>query len=78
MKFTSINYIAPAQCPYTIDGVKLIEMRKAALSPYAKSLGIAENQPKNDMVQQMIRALEANGAPYELTELKKKKASKKK
>ena len=79
MQFTNINFVAPAQCPYTVNGVKLIEMRKAALIPHATALGVpvAADTSKNDLVRMMIGKLDAGGAPLELTELAKKKTSKK-
>lgn len=80
MQFKNVNFVAPAQCPYTIEGRKLIEIRKAVLAPHAAALGIAVTPElgKSDMVRQMIERLDASGAPFELTELKKKPAPKKK
>lgn len=74
MQFTNVNFISANQCPYTIDGRKLIEMRKAALAQYAESLGVSirADTSKNDVVVQMMTKLEAMGAPYELNDIKKK------
>ncbi len=79
MEFHSINYISPGQCVYTIDGQKLIEIRKAKLVPFAGALDIevTGETSKNELVGRMIVALDAMGAPHELTEMKKKKAKKK-
>ncbi len=83
MQFKNVNFVSPAQCPYTIDGRKLIEIRRSNLLATAAALGIEElpTLGKSDMVVQMIAKLSAMDAPHELNELKtkpkKKRAAKK-
>ena len=71
------------QCPYTLHGKKLPECRRAVLAKYAGALGIDVNQPKTDMVNQMVVRLRAMESEPEITNIKvkapvKKKAKKKK
>jgi len=69
MKHSSYHYIAAKECPYSILGRKLTELRRAELRNIAMRIEVDGNLPKNDMLQQTISKLNAIEAPAELSEL---------
>ncbi len=64
-----IRYLGPKDCPFTIDGKNLAEMRRAELRPYAKKLQVSADGSKQAILLRVIGKLKVIGAPKELNEL---------
>jgi len=64
-----VVYICPKQCPYTIEGVNLAEMRRAKLRTIAKKLKLSPDGTKQEILRRLIGRLAAAEAPSELTDL---------
>ncbi|KKM08169.1 hypothetical protein LCGC14_1726560 [marine sediment metagenome] len=66
---TPINYIAPKQCEFTINGQNLAAMRRAKLRQLAKSLGVSPDDSKQAILKRIIAKLKVTGAPKELSDI---------
>ena len=66
---TPIVYLAPKDCPFSIDGQNLVEMRRARLRQIAKAIGVSAADSKQDILKRLIGKLKVAGAPKELTDL---------
>ena len=64
-----IRYLGPKDCPFTIDGKNLAEMRRSDLRPYAKKFGVSADGSKQEILQRLIGRLKVADAPKELNEL---------
>ena len=66
---TPIHYLAPKECPFTIDGKNLVTFRRARLRQIAKSLNVSPDDSKQDILKRIIAKLKVTGAPKELSDL---------
>lgn len=66
---TPIHYLAPKDCPFTINGQNLAAMRRAKLRQIAKSMGVSPAGSKQDILRKVIAKLKVTGAPKELNDL---------
>ena len=64
-----INYIAPKQCPYSLNGENLAAMRRAKLRQIAKSLEVSPDDSKQAILVRIIGKLKVMDAPKELSDL---------
>ena len=64
-----VHYLAPKECPFTIDGQNLVTFRRAKLRQLAKSLKVSPDDSKQDILKRIIAKLKVTGAPKELNEL---------
>jgi len=71
MHTTQINYLSAKDIKYTINGVNIFGLRKARLRVLlAKPLGVDHpNEPKNTMLGDVVRALDALNSPLEIMDL---------
>lgn len=61
------RYISPNECPYSVAGENLADMRRAKLARVAQSLGVFHvEHSKNDMLHAVIAKLRKDEAPEEL------------
>ncbi len=75
MKTTTETIINFRNCPYSMNGENLANMRRAALQPIAAAVGIRGELSKNQLLTLLIGKLNAMGAPKELSEGWQKEAS---
>ena len=66
---TPIVYLAPKDCPFSIDGQNLVEMRRARLRQIAKAVGVSPDDSKQSILKRIIGKLKVAGAPKELTDI---------
>ena len=64
-----IRYLGPKDCPFTIDGQNLAEMRRAKLRLVAKSFDVSPEGTKQEILIRLIGKLKVSGAPKELNDL---------
>ena len=64
-----IRYLGPKDCPFTIGGKNLAEMRRAALRLVAKSFGVDPEGTKQEILIRLIGKLKVADAPKELNDL---------
>ena len=64
-----VNYIAPKQCPYSLNGENLAAMRRAKLREIAKKLKVSPDDSKQAILVRLIGKLKVMDAPKELTDL---------
>lgn len=66
MKQTTIHYIAAKECPYTLNGRKLTELRRARLRAVAEGLKVSTDGSKNELLKRIIAKLNVIGADSEI------------
>lgn len=66
---TPIVYLAPKQCPFTINGQNLAAMRRARLREVAKAIGVDPGGSKQEILKRLIGKLKVTGAPKELSDI---------
>ena len=64
-----VVYIAPKDCPFTINGENLAAMRRAKLRRIAKSLKVSADGSKQEILKRVIGRLKAADAPRELSDV---------
>ena len=69
MKITTEVIINFRNCPYTLNGQNLANLRRSQLEPIANALGIREEMSKNQLLTRMISLLKANSAEQELADI---------
>lgn len=62
---TIINY---RNCPYSLNGDNLANLRRAQLQPIAAAVGIRGEFTKNQLLTRLIEKLAAMGASTEISE----------
>jgi len=72
MKFTSQHFISPKDCPFTLNGKNLVELRRAKLRTYAKALGVDADGTKNEILGGLIVRLRSAEAESEISEFFKR------
>lgn len=68
MNVTTHQYIAAKNCPYTVEGTNLVELRRAKLRKIAEAVKVSPEGSKNDILHRLITKLRAMGSEKELTE----------
>ncbi len=66
---TPIHYLAPKDCPFSLNGQNLAAMRRAKLRQIAKSLEVSPDDSKQAILVRIIGKLKVMDAPKELTDL---------
>ncbi len=66
---TPIVYLAPKDCPFTLNGENLAAMRRAKLRKIAKSLKVSPDGSKQEILKRLIGTLRVAGVPKELNNL---------
>lgn len=69
MLTTHVRFLAPKDCPYTLDGTNLFEIRKVRLRPLANSLGLDNTGTHNDLLARIMARLDTLQSPKEIREL---------
>ena len=69
IKNNPINYLGCKDCPFTLNGTNLVEMRRSELRPYAKAMNVSAEGSKQEILKRMIARLKVNDAPKELNDL---------
>ena len=64
-----VRYISVKDCPYSIEGNNLAEMRRARLRKIAIAISVSAEGSKQDILKRVIGRLKASGAPKELNDL---------
>jgi hypothetical protein len=64
-----IRYIAPKDCPYTLNGNNLAALRRSALRPIARALKLDDSGTHQQMLPAIISRLATLEAPPEITDL---------
>lgn len=62
---TIINY---RNCPYSLNGENLANLRRAQLQPIAAAVGIRGEFTKNQLLTRLIEKLSAMGASSDIAE----------
>lgn len=66
MNHSSVHYLGAKECPYTLNGKKLTELRRAKLRTVAKGLKVDPEGSKNEIVKRLIAKLNMIGADTEI------------
>ena len=67
MQFNTTHYIAAKDCPYTLNGENLAEMRRARLNKIAMALELGPLNTKNETLGAIMARLNAIEADKELS-----------
>jgi hypothetical protein len=69
-----LHYMAPAECPYTLDGANLTTLRRARLHVVARSLGLdfSPQATKQELLQRIVVTLHQRGAGREIVAVKQR------
>lgn len=68
MKTTTETIINFRNCPYSLKGENLANLRRAQLQPIAAAVGIRGEFTKNQLLTMLIEKLSAMGASADITE----------
>lgn len=62
----TIHFIGARECPYTLNGRKLTEMRRSELRGIARRIKVNADGTKNELLHRLIARLGAMGVEKEL------------
>jgi len=65
---TPVVYLAPKNCPFSLNGQNLAAMRRAGLRHIAKSLDVSPDGSKQSILVRIIGKLKVIDAPKELSD----------
>lgn len=69
MKYNPVtHFISSKECPYTVHGKNIAELRRAKLRKIAESIAVNAEGTKNDILGRVISRLRAMNSEKELTE----------
>lgn len=69
MKFTRQHFIAPKDCPFTLNGENLASIRRHGINKIAKAIKVDVKDSKNETLGLVISRLKTMEAPTELQEI---------
>ena len=69
MNVSTTVVINHRNCPYTIKGENIANMRRAQLQRIGAKLGITGDMSKNDLLTRLMATFEANQLEHEIGEI---------
>jgi hypothetical protein len=67
MKTTVETIINHLNCPYTLDGENLANLRRVKLQDIGKAIGVVGDMSKNELLTRIMAQLSAMGSEKELS-----------